>query len=96
MLLTPNSSSSSFLTRTGKLLGAGLAVVAMTLVAGHGASKDSSGVTGVDMGTSLVLDAAVFGSSAGQASIKSAPTTWSSRSNVRWNARWAADARYVV
>ena len=45
---------------------------------------------------SLVLDAAVFGSSAGQASIKAALTTWSSRSNVRWNARWAANARYVV
>jgi len=95
MLIPHNSSSSSFLTRTGKLLSACLAVVAMTLVLGQSVAKEKVALDAT-AGTSLVLDAAVFGSSAGQASIKSAPTTWSSRSNVRWNARWATDARYVV
>lgn len=42
------------------------------------------------------MDPAVFGSSAGQASMKAAPTTWSSRSNVRWNARWSSTGRYLV
>jgi hypothetical protein len=25
-----------------------------------------------------------------------APVTWSSRSNVRWEARWGSDAKYMV
>ena len=50
----------------------------------------------VPAGETLALDPAVFGSSAGQASIKAAPTVWSSRSDVRWNARWTTTARYLA
>lgn len=44
----------------------------------------------------LALDPAIFGSSAGQASIKSAPTVWSSWLRVRWNARWNSGALYLA
>lgn len=73
-------------------------MLSMTLVSAESGvkGKPSLNVQAINAGESFVLDAAVFGSSAGQASIKSAPTTWSSRSKVRWHARWAADARYVV
>lgn len=27
---------------------------------------------------------------------RSAPATWSSRSNVRWEARWGSESRYMV
>jgi hypothetical protein len=98
MTPTHNHSRSNFLTRASILLSASMAVVAMTLVSGASAGKEKAllNVPALNSNESIVLDAAVFGSSAGQASIKAAPTTWSSRSNVRWNARWASDARYVV
>jgi hypothetical protein len=83
----------SLITRTSFLLCVGLSVVAMSVSFGNTTTVEK---TVLNENSSLVMDAAVFGSSAGQASIKSAPTTWSSRSNVRWNARWANDARYVV
>lgn len=94
---TRHRSHSIFQARTTFSLCATLAVLSMSLVSGADGAKAKSVLNaGVDVRASVVLDAAVFGSSAGQASIKSAPTTWSSRSNVRWNARWATDARYVV
>jgi hypothetical protein len=73
-----------------------MALVAMTLVSGKSVTKDSAELSMPVTGVNVALDAAVFGSSAGQASIRSAPTTWSSRSNVRWNARLASEARYLV
>ena len=96
MILNHNSSPSNFLARTSVLLCASVAVVAMALVSGEGAVKATVNVPVLNANQSLVLDAGAFGSSAGQASFKAAPTTWSSRSNVRWNARWASEGRYVV
>jgi hypothetical protein len=84
-----NLSRSTIVTRAALLLCAGVAVVAMTV--GAGASK----VT-VDSSKSIVLDPVVFGSSAGKPGLKAAPATWSSRSNVRWNARWDSNGRYLV
>jgi len=94
----PDRSFTNVLTRASLVLCAGLAVVAMSVSFGTSATVEKTGlnVPVLDANSSLVMDAAVFGSSAGQASIKSAPTTWSSRSTVRWNARWADSARYVV
>ena len=94
----PNRPITNVLIRTSFILCAGLAVVAMSVSLGNSTTVETTGlnVPALEATSSLVMDAAVFGSSAGQASIKSAPTTWSSRSNVRWNARWANDARYVV
>lgn len=66
------------------------------LASGSAAKTETVAVPAVEVGTSLALDPAIFGSSAGQASIKAAPATWSSRSNVRWNARWTNSARYLV
>ena len=71
-------------------------MVAISLVSGAGVTKSKETVTVPAESISVVLDAAVFGSSAGHTSIKAAPTTWSSRSNVRWNARWASEGRYLV
>jgi hypothetical protein len=88
-----NRPLTNLLTCTSFFLCVGLAVVAMSVSFGNGTAVEKAVLSA---NSSLVMDAAVFGSSAGQASIKSAPTTWSSRSNVRWNARWANDARYVV
>lgn len=91
MTLKNSSSLTNLLSRTGLFLGASVAVVAMALVSG-----ESKATVNVPVGECLVLDAGAFGSSAGQASMKAAPTTWSSRSNVRWNARWASEGRYLV
>ena len=91
MILKNSSSRSNLLARTGLLLVAGVAVAAMTLVSG-----ESKAMVNLPASKCLVLDAGAFGSSAGQASIKAAPTTWSSRSNVRWNARWSSVGRYLV
>jgi hypothetical protein len=97
MIPTHRPSHSNFLAGITFLLGLTSAVCAMTLVAGEVAKgKPALNVPAMNASECVALDAAVFGSSAGQASIKSAPTTWSSRSNVRWHARWATDARYVV
>ena len=98
MIPTHSLLRSSRLIRTSFVVCASLALVAVTLVAGKSAVKETAllNVPVLTAGESVVLDAAVFGSSAGHASIKSAPTTWSSRSNVRWNARWANEARYLV
>lgn len=87
-----------FLTRTGLLLCAGVAVMAMSLASGKSVAGEKTllDVRALNASESLVLDPGAFGSSAGQASLKSAPTTWSSRSNVRWNARWAPEGRYLV
>jgi hypothetical protein len=98
--MNPNHDRSltNVFTRAAFVLCAGLAIVAMSVSLGNSTTVEKTGlnVPALDASGSLAMDAAVFGSSAGQASIKSAPTTWSSRSAVRWNARWANDARYVV
>lgn len=32
----------------------------------------------------------------GPAGLRAAPTTWSSKASVRWQARWGGDARYIA
>ncbi len=96
--MTSNSKRSLLNLRNGfcLILVATLAVVGMA--SGERVAAETLAVSTPVVNTRdcLVLDAAVFGSSSGQASMKSAPTTWSSRSQVRWNARWASAGRYVV
>jgi hypothetical protein len=46
--------------------------------------------------TLIALDPSVFGSSAGSMTLKPAPATWSSRFEVRSNARWAGNGRYLT
>lgn len=94
--MTPSHkrSHSTILTRAALLLCAGVALVAMTL--GAGAVESKVNVPAVDSSKGIVLDPVVFGSSAGKSGLKAAPTTWSSRSNVRWNARWDSNGRYLV
>lgn len=67
------------------------AVLALGLMGGETAK-----VLPVQAGEQLAMDPAAFGSSIGHASIKAAPTIWSSRSDVRWNARWTTSARYLA
>lgn len=93
--MTPKKSSLSIknLFRASLVLCVGLGLFATVAVTGdHQVSVRPIHTLGADM----AWDPAVFGSSAGQASIKAAPTTWSSRSNVRWNARWSNQGRYLV
>jgi len=93
--MTPNKNHLSIknLVRTSLLVCAGLGVFAMVAVAG----EHTTSVAPVNtVGDYAAMDPAVFGSSSGQASMKAAPTTWSSRSNVRWNARWSNTGRYLV
>jgi hypothetical protein len=87
-----NRSSATILTRAALLLCAG--VVLVTVSMGSGAAVEKTPVLGAS--ESIVLDPVVFGSSAGKSGLKAAPTTWSSRSNVRWNARWDANGKYLV
>lgn len=58
-----------------------------------------SGVIGTHEGTGTVQIVS-FEASAGPRPApvlqRSAPATWSSRSNVRWEARWGGEARYMV
>lgn len=93
--MTPNKNHLSIknLFRTGLVVCAGLGIFAVVASAGERATSMAPAQV---VGEQLVLDPAVFGSSAGQASMKAAPTTWSSRSNVRWNARWSSTGRYLV
>lgn len=93
--MTPNKSRSAIknLFRTSLVVCAGLGVFAMVAVAGE---RTTSVVPVNATGEYAAMDPAVFGSSSGQASMKAAPTTWSSRSNVRWNARWSNQGRYLV
>jgi len=96
MPTTHNCLRSNCLIRASLLVGVTLAMVAISLVSVEGVAREK--VTDAVPVESLcvVLDAAAFGSSAGHVGIKAAPTTWSSRSNVRWNARWASEGRYLV
>jgi len=98
MIPNHNHSPANSLVRISLCLCATVVVLSMTLVSGTDVANEKSvaSVPAIGASASLAMDAAVFGSSTGQASIKSAPTTWSSRSTVRWNARWTTDARYVV
>ncbi len=94
MIPTHSHLLSNRLIRASLVLCASLAV--MATVVGSDQKREKVSAAAINTSESIALDPAVFGSSAGQASIKAAPTTWSSRSNVRWNARWATEARYLV
>jgi hypothetical protein len=94
MVSTDNWSHSTLLTRSALLFCASVAVAAMGFGAGAVETKVNVPVT--EPSKSIVLDPVVFGSSAGKSSLKAAPATWSSRSNVRWNARWDINGRYLV
>ncbi|MFT3781808.1 MAG: hypothetical protein QM790_07295 [Nibricoccus sp.] len=85
-------SRSSSLFRATLFVGVGLVAIAVSAVSGKelGRSVSPSTVNGT-----LALDPLAFGSSAGQSNIRVAPVTWSSRANVRWNARWT-NGRYMV
>lgn len=91
--MTPSNknSYSTIIARASLLLCAGAAVVAMTVGVGAVESKSV-----VDSSNSLALDPVVFGSSAGKSGLKSAPASWSSRPNVRWNARFDLNGRFLV
>ncbi|MFT3869721.1 MAG: hypothetical protein QM715_14805 [Nibricoccus sp.] len=93
--MTPNKSRAAIknLFRTSLVVCVGFGVSAMVAVAGQ---RTTSVVPVNVTGEYAAMDPAVFGSSSGQASMKAAPTTWSSRSNVRWNARWSNQGRYLV
>jgi len=96
MPTTHNRLRSSCLIHARPVLGVTLAMVVLSLVSSEGVTKEkATGAVPVES-LGVVLDAAAFGSSAGHVGIKAAPTTWSSRSNVRWNARWASEGRYLV
>lgn len=86
----------NLLLRASLVLSASLAVVAMAVGSGKIVVQgETVNVPALNARECIAMDPAVFGSSAGQASIKAAPTIWSSRSNVRWNARWS-EGRYLV
>ncbi|MBK9990830.1 MAG: hypothetical protein IPP19_08885 [Verrucomicrobia bacterium] len=91
--MTPSNktSSSTIIARASLLLCAGVAVVAMTVGVGAVESKAV-----VDSSNSIALDPVVFGSSSGKSGLKSAPASWSSRPNVRWNARFDSNGRFLV
>ena len=93
--MTPNKSRLSIknLFRTSLVVCAGLGLFAIVTAAGE---RTTSAAPVNAIGDYAAMDPAVFGSSSGQASMKAAPTTWSSRSNVRWNARWSNQGRYLV
>lgn len=93
---TQNHLPSNLLRRVSLVLSAGFVVAAMAVGSGKSAVEEKAVYVPTLNATECVaMDPGVFGSSAGQASIKAAPTTWSSRSNVRWNARWS-EGRYLV
>jgi hypothetical protein len=96
MPTTHNHLRSSCLIRASLVLSVYLAMVAISLVSSEGVAKEKTTVMVPVESLIVVLDAAAFGSSAGHIGIKAAPTTWSSRSNVRWNARWTSEGRYLV
>ncbi len=76
------------LVRSSLLVCAALGLYAVVGATGAGQPAGTAGY--------VSMDPVVFGSSSGQASLKAAPATWSSRSNVRWNARWSSEGRYLV
>lgn len=90
-MISTSSKNPSLLIRASLVLCTGCLFAAMVT----GSAKAETKAVAVPA-ANVVMGPAIFGSSAGQASIKAAPTTWSSRSEVRWNARWTTTGRYLV